>query len=96
MKLKEYEQIVNKYSKKENKSLNVLIAFTSGGLIGMLGQLFVTFLEKKFYMPLSECYMYLMILLVVISSILTGLGIFDKIVSWCKCGLLVPQVLLMR
>ena len=41
-------------------------------------------------MPLSEAYMYLMILLVVIGSILTGTGYFDKIVSFAKCGLIVP------
>ena len=34
--------------------------------------------------------MYTMIIIVVISSILTGLGIFDKIVSFAKAGLIVP------
>lgn len=90
MNLKEYKKIVNKNSKKENKLLNVLISFFSGGVIGILGQLFVEFLENKFYMPLSEAYMYLMILLVIIGSILTGTGYFDKIVSFFKCGLIVP------
>lgn len=90
MKLKEYKKIVDKHSEKENKFKNFLISFIIGGMVGVFGQLFVTFLEKKFYMPLSECYMYLMILLVVIGSILTGLGFFDKIVSFAKCGLIVP------
>ncbi len=90
MKLKEYQKIVNKNIKQENKIFNALISFLIGGLIGLLGQVFVTILENKFYMPLSECYMYLMILLVTISSVLTGLGIFDEIVSFCKCGLIIP------
>lgn len=90
MKLKEYKKIVKKNSRKEDIAKNVIISFLSGGLIGVLGQLFVTILEKCFYMPLSECYMYLMIFLVVLSSILTGLGFFDKAVSFCKCGLIVP------
>ncbi len=90
MKLKEYEKIVNKNSKKEDKFKNIIIAFLIGGLIGTLCQGFVALLEKCFYMPLNECYMYTMILLVVISSILTGLGFFDKIVSFAKCGLIVP------
>ena len=34
--------------------------------------------------------MYLMIVQVIISSILTGLGFFDKIVSFAKCGLIIP------
>ena len=90
MKLKEYEKIVNKHSKKEDKVKNILIAFLVGGSLGLLGQIFVEILEGLFYMPLSECYMYLMIFLVVVSSILTGLGIMDKAVSKTKCGLLVP------
>lgn len=90
MKLKEYKKIVDKNSKKEDKFTNVLIAFFVGGLMGVIGQGFTTFLEKQFYMPLNECYMYTMILFVVVSSILTGLGFFDKIVSFAKCGLIVP------
>ena len=90
MKLNEYERIVDKYSKKEDKGKNILISFLIGGAVGALGQLFVDFLEGYFYMPLSECYMYLMIALVVISSILTGVGIMDKAVSFAKSGLLVP------
>lgn len=90
MKLKEYKKIVNKNSKKEDKFANVLIAFFTGGIMGVIGQGFVTFLENCFYMPLNECYMYTMILFVVVSSILTGLGFFDKIVSFAKCGLIVP------
>ncbi len=90
MKLKEYKKIVDKNSPKEDKIKNVLISFVVGGSLGALGELFVKFLEAKFYMPPSECYMYLMILLVVISSILTGLGIFDNIVTFGKCGFIIP------
>ncbi len=90
MKLKEYEKLVDKHSKKENKLLNFFISFLFGGIIGVLGELFVVFLEKKFYLPLSEAYMYLMIFLVVFGSILTGTGYFDKVVSFAKAGLIVP------
>lgn len=90
MKLKEYNKIVDKKSKKEDKFKNVVIAFLIGGVVGLLCQGFVTLLEKCFYMPLNECYMYTMIMLVVVSSILTGLGFFDKVVCFAKCGLIVP------
>ena len=90
MQLKDYEKIVKKYEKQENKGKNILISFLIGGSLGVIGQIFVDFLEAKFYMPLHECYMYLMIALVIISSILTGLGIMDEAVSFAKSGLLVP------
>lgn len=90
MKLKEYKKIVDKNSKKEDKFMNIIIAFFVGGLMGVIGQGLVTILEKCFYMPLNECYMYTMIFFVITSSLLTGFGFFDKIVSFAKCGLIVP------
>lgn len=90
MNLKKYESIVSKNSKKENKLFNIFISFVSGGCIGLIGEVFVEFLVNKFNMNLSESYMYLMITLVIISSILTGSGYFDKVVSFFKCGLIVP------
>lgn len=90
MKLNEYKKIVKSKSRKENIVKNVVLSFVSGGVLAVLSELFVEFLEGKYYMPTHECFMYLMILLVVISSILTGLGIFDKAVSFFKCGLIVP------
>lgn len=90
MNLKEYKKIVDKNSKKENKLLNIIISFIGGGILGILGQIYIEFLTYKFYLPLSEAYMYLMITLVIIGSILTGTGYFDKIVSFFKCGLIVP------
>lgn len=90
MKLEEYKKIVKKHSKKEDKFMNIIIAFFTGGLMGILGQIFSNILENIFYMPTHEAYMYTMIFLVVIGSILTGLGFFDKIVSFAKCGLIVP------
>lgn len=90
MKLKHYEKIVDKHSKKEEKGKNIIISFLVGGALGLFGQIFVGLLEGLFYMPLSECYMYLMIFLVVVSSVLTGIGVMDKAVSEVKCGLLVP------
>ena len=85
MKLENYEKIVKKHSKKEDKFKNILIAFFFGGLLGILSELFVQFLEGVFYMPKGDAYMYLSILLVTISSVATGLGFFDKWISFAKC-----------
>ena len=37
----EYKNIVNKYTKKETRLKNALIAFITGGLMGMLGNFLV-------------------------------------------------------
>lgn len=89
MKLNEYNKIVKRNSKKENIPLNLIISFTTGGLMGVIGQLIFTCLKSN-GLTIEVSSMYLMIILVITSSILTGLGFFDKIVSFCKCGLIIP------
>ena len=90
MNLEKYKKIVDRNSKKEKSIKNIIISFISGGIIGLIGQLFTMFLNKNYDISLSECYMYLMIVLVFISSLLTGLGVFDKATEKLKAGLLVP------
>ena len=46
---------------------------------------------KWFSITLSDAYLYVFIFYVVIGSILTGLGVFDKILSIFKCGFIVPS-----
>lgn len=90
MNLKDYKKLVKSNSKKENIIFNLFISFITGGLMGILGVLILKVLTSL-GLSISDSSMYLMIVIVVISSILTGLGFFDKIVSFCKCGLIVPS-----
>ena len=90
MNLKEYKKIVSKHSKKEDIFKNVIVAFLVGGLMGVIGELIFKFFSVNLGLTDSESFMYLMIVLAVVSSILTGLGFFDKIVSFAKCGLIIP------
>lgn len=90
MKLEEYKKIVDKNSKKEDKFKNVLVAFFIGGLMGLACQCFCTFLNKQVGIKLEDASMYTTVMLIVVSSILTGCGFFDKVVSFAKCGLIVP------
>ena len=90
MKLEEYKKIVAKNGGKEDKIKNVFISFLIGGLMGILCQAFFTFLNQNIGLSIEESSMYTTIMLIVVSSIFTGLGFFDKVVSFCKCGLIVP------
>jgi stage V sporulation protein AC len=87
---KEYKKIVKSKTAKENKIYNMFIAFFIGGLMGVIGQLTSDFFYYVCDLPLRDSYMYTMIFLVIIASILTGFGIFDKVTSFAKAGLLVP------
>lgn len=87
---KEYKKLVKKNTPKEDKFNNVLISFFIGGLCGIFGELLTDIFNKLLHFSISDSYMLTMVTFVVIGSILTGLGFFDKIVSFCKCGLIVP------
>ena len=91
MNLKSYNEIVKKHSKKENIFKNVFVSFFIGGLMGVFGEVLFKLFRVKCLLSESASYMYVMITLVVISSILTGLGFFDKIVSFAKCGLIIQS-----
>ena len=87
----EYEEIINKIIKKDNIVKNILIAFISGGFIGLLAQLLTNFFVDNFNCNLSDANTLTFSFFVIVGSILTGIGIFDKVLSICKCGLIVPS-----
>lgn len=90
MNLKGYKTLVKSNSKKENVFLNLFVSFLTGGLMGVIGAFIFKWLNECMGLNASTSSMYLMIIIVVVSSILTGFGFFDKVVSFCKCGLIVP------
>lgn len=84
-----YDEIIKKVIKEEDIFKNIFISFLSGGLIGIFGQ-FLTNIFLKFF-ELNDAYFLTFSVLIVIGSILTGFGIFDKVLGFCKCGLIVPS-----
>ena len=90
MKEKEYKGLVKELSTKENKIINVLTAFIFGGFIGILAEALANFISNNYQLPVDESYLYTSIIIVCLASIFTGLGFFDKIVSFAKAGLIVP------
>lgn len=87
---KEYKNIVKSKIEKENQLSNLFIAFVIGGLMGVFGQVVTEIFNHWFNLPVRDSYMYTMIVIVVLASIFTGLGFFDKATCFAKAGLLVP------
>jgi stage V sporulation protein AC len=86
----EYKKIVKSKGPKEDKLKNIVISFFIGGVCGIFGQALTDIFNKCLHFSINDSYMLTMVSLVLIGSILTGLGFFDKVVSFCKCGLIVP------
>lgn len=87
---KKYKILVDKHTPKENRLYNGLIAFIIGGLMGMLGQFLVSFYSYQFDIPSKEASVFMIVTLVFLGCFLTCLGFFDKMVSFARCGLIIP------
>lgn len=86
----EYKEFAKKREPPRPVFVNCIRAFVSGGLICLLGQgiqqMFITwggFTEKKAGDPTVA-------VLIIISVILTSLGVYDKISQWAGAGTAVP------
>ena len=90
MEKNQYKNIVAKYTPKENRLFNGMLAFISGGLMGMLGQLIVSLYTYYLDIPTKQAGTYMIITLIFLGCLFTCFGFFDKWVSFLKAGLFIP------
>lgn len=86
---KEYGGMAEKASPPSPKILNCVKAFLSGGIICTLGQLLNYLFGRA---GLSEEYVKALTptVLIIITAVLTGIGVFDKIAKHAGAGTIVP------
>ena len=75
-----YQELVDSVTPKENNCKNMMIAFFSGGVMGLLSELLVNVFDVNV----------MLIIWIVIASILTGMGVFDDFVDKFKMGVIIP------
>lgn len=90
MNIEEYKKLVKDFSPQENRLKNIIVSFFVGGCIGFLGEFFIYFLTESFGISLAEASRWLCLALILIGTVLTGLGFFDTWFSKLKCGLIIP------
>ena len=86
----QYKKIVDKHTPKEPRGRNILVAFLSGGLVGLVGELLIHLLRNCFALSFATSALWVSIIVIFLSSLFTALGFFDNWVSFCKCGLIIP------
>lgn len=86
---KEYEKYVKQKTPVHNVWLNMAKAFLTGGAICFIGQVIYHYCELQ-KLSKEECGSWTSILLVLISVLLTGTGIYPRIAKWGGAGALVP------
>ena len=84
-----YNDMVEKMSPKSPILKNCIYAFISGGFICILGQ-FINNMVKNYGFNNDDASLITSTILILISAILTGLGIYGKLGKYCGAGTIVP------
>ncbi len=90
MEKKMYDNIVNTHKPTETRAQNAFIAFVTGGLVGVIGQLLIEFYSYNLDISTKDASVFMIVTLIFFASLFTALGFFDKWVSFARCGLLIP------
>ena len=90
MEAKKYQKIVDKHIPEEEKTNNLLTAFLTGGLIGLLGNFLMDIYAYFFHIQTTEAGVFMLVTLIFIACLLTGLGVFVNLVKKGKMGLIIP------
>lgn len=86
----EYKKIIRKYKPRKFNFDNLLIAFLSGGVVGLLSEALVRVYSLVPSISKGEAGNLMIVTFIFLASILTGLGIFDNLVDKFKAGLIIP------
>lgn len=85
-----YQDIVKKNSPKESILGNALVAFISGGIMGIIGEFLIEMYSYLLDISTKEATVCMLVTLIFLACLFTSLGFFDKLVNFCKCGLIIP------
>lgn len=85
---KEYQNLVNKITPKENILKNSFIVFISGGVLGVIFTLINNILLH--YTNKDNAIIITLFIFISTSSILTGIGKYDDLTKKYKSALLIP------
>lgn len=84
-----YKDYVEQVTPKNNCTIDVLRAFWVGGSICLLGQALQSVMIK-YGIKQEDAVLYTILVLVLLSVMLTGLGLYQKMAKYAGAGTLVP------
>ena len=85
-----YQDYVEQITPKANLGGRLMKAFVIGGIICTIGQVIMELLQNVVGLEQEDASAYCTLILVFTSVVLTGFGIYRKIVSFAGAGALVP------
>lgn len=85
-----YDKIADVHKAPESRTKNAIVAFLTGGFMGVLGEGLIEILCWKFKMSRNDAATVMIVTFIFLASLFTALGFFDKLVTKFRCGLLIP------
>ena len=85
----EYQSLIKKHAPRSPIAKNCFFAFLVGGLLCFAGQ-WLAFLFMRLGAEEKRAYIYVTALYILLASLATALGFFDKIARYSGAGTLVP------
>lgn len=86
----EYLKLINNNKVKEPRLKNAIYSFLSGGLLGVICELLSFIITSIFKITKMDSYIYVCLILVILSTLFTALGFMDNYINKYKCGLIIP------
>lgn len=88
--LDRYAQLVDKLSPKSALGQGLFRAFITGGIICTIGQVFIELGQRYMDMMVTTSITFGSMMIVFITAVLTGVGVFDRIGQYGGAGAFVP------
>lgn len=85
-----FKDIVKKTEDEKDKLGRALVAFFSGGVVALIGQLFFDLYSKGFNINEKDSISLMLVTIIFITAVLTGFGLFDKIAQKTGAGTFIP------
>lgn len=86
----EYQELAHKHEPQRPLLMNCLRAFLVGGFICIIGQAFQDMYTKWLGFKVEQAGTATVATLILLSVILTSLGVYDKLAQWAGAGSAVP------
>lgn len=87
---KNIKDTAKKHAPNAHKLQNVIVSFISGGLLAIAAQAVFMLYMNVFHVEKETSVSMTIVTIIIITALLTGLGLFDKAAQKCGAGLFVP------
>lgn len=90
VKTNQYSTVIENHTVKPTYMKNMAAAFFYGGLVSVVGQTITWTYVNVFNLDEETAVTYMLVTMILVASLLTGIGIYDKFGQVAKAGSFVP------